>query len=127
MVTLKGLIRTMTIVKNPASILALKLKKTSKIIFSNGAVFQVTYPQFRCLRDDYGLVKKYRLQQVRDETFKITTDSYQLIGSLILMYTIDEIESGVYDYDYRDKVVLDIGGFEGDSAAFFGQKELKKL
>jgi len=128
MVTLKGLFRTVAIVKNPLVILRLKLrKKPSRVTFPTGVVFQVTWPQFCFLRDSLGLVKKYRLQQISDEVFKITTDSYQLVGSIDLMHTIAEIETGVYEYDYRDKVVLDIGGYEGDSAVFFWSKGAKKI
>jgi FkbM family methyltransferase len=118
----------MSILKNPFAILSLKLrKKPSKVTFSNGTVFQITWPQFRSLRDSYELVKKYRLQQISDEIFKITINSYQLIGSQTLMHTMEEMGSGVYEYNYQDKVVLDIGGFEGDSAVFFWSKGAKKI
>ncbi|MDR0493373.1 MAG: FkbM family methyltransferase [Nitrososphaerota archaeon] len=128
MVTVAGLIRTVVIVKNPFAILALRLrKKPVKVTFSNGAVFQITWPQFRSLRDNYELVKKYNLQQISEDIFKITTGSYQLVGSRVMMYTIDEMEAGSYGYDYRGKVVLDIGGFEGDSAAFFWSRGAKKI
>jgi FkbM family methyltransferase len=43
------------------------------------------------------------------------------------MCILDEIESGIYDYNYQGKVVLDIGGFEGDSAAFFWAMGAKKV
>jgi FkbM family methyltransferase len=128
MVTLKGLFRTLSIVKNPLVILRLKLrKKPYRVVFSNGVVFQVTWTQLRFLRDNFNLVKKYHLQQIDDEVFKITTDSYQLIGSIDLMCTMAEIETGIYKYDYQDKVVLDIGGYEGDSALFFWLNGAKKI
>ena len=114
MVTLKGLTRTLTIVKNPFSAILLKFRnKRTNITFSNGSIFLVTWSQFRFLRDHYDLVKKYNLK-----TFKITTDRYQLIGSQILIGTLNEIESGIYDCDCKGKVVLDIGGFEGESAVY---------
>ena len=127
MITLKGLIRTLSLVRNPYAIMSLKIKKRAKVTFSNGVEFQITWTQFRFLRDNYDLVKKYNLKQVNNETFKIHTDRFQLVGSQVLMCTLDEIESGVYDYDYRGKVVLDIGGFEGDSAVFFWAKGAKKI
>ncbi len=98
-----------------------------EVIFSNGARFQVTWPQFRFLRDNYELVKKYRLEQVDTETFQIHADKFRLVGSQVLMCILDEIESGIYDYDYREKVVLDVGGFEGESAAFFWAMGAKKV
>jgi len=127
MVTLKGLIKTVSIVKNPITILNMKLKKSVKVTFPNGSVFQTTYSQFVILRDNYELIKKYHLQQINDKTFKVTTDNYHLIGSFTVMYIVDEIETGVYEYDYRNKVVLDIGGFEGESAVFFWSKGAKRV
>jgi FkbM family methyltransferase len=128
MVTVKGLIRTVSIVKNPFAILNMKLrKKVVKVTFSDGSTFQLNWPQFRSFRDNYEIVKKYRLQQINNETFKITTDNYQLIGSFILMYILDEIETGVYEYNYKDKIVLDVGGFEGESAVFFWSRGAKKI
>jgi len=119
MVTIKGLIRTLTIVKNPFSAILLKFtNKRTKITFSHGSRFIVTWSQFRFLRDNYELVKKYHLQQIDFNTFKIITDRFQLIGSQVLICTLDEIESGIYDCDCKGKVVLDIGGFEGDSAVY---------
>jgi FkbM family methyltransferase len=128
MVTLIGLARTLTVAKNPHAVLILKLtKKRKKITFANGFKFRLTYQQFLFLRDHYKLVKKYNLQQINDETFKIHTDHFQFVGSLNLISIIDEMESGVYDYDCRGKVVLDIGGFEGDSAVFLWGMGAKKI
>ncbi|MGD0407177.1 MAG: FkbM family methyltransferase [Candidatus Bathyarchaeia archaeon] len=128
MVTLSGLAGTLSVAKNPHTALALKLtKKRKKITFANGSEFRLTWQQFRFLRDHYKLVEKYNLQQIDDETFKIHTDRFQFVGSLILMCLVDEMESGIYDYDYRGKVVLDIGGFEGDSAVYFWGMGAKKV
>jgi len=128
MVTIKGLARTFTTIKNPHSAIFAKLtNKPTKITFFNGSRFLITWPQFRFLRDHYNLVKKYNLQQIDAETFKINTESFQLIGSQVLICTLDEIESGTYDYDCQGKVVLDIGGFEGDSAVFFWAMGAKKV
>jgi FkbM family methyltransferase len=128
MVTIKGIVRTLSIVKNPFAIVTLKLsKKPSKITFPNGEVFRVTWSQFRSLRDCYAIVKNCQIQQISDYTFKITTDNYQLIGSRALIDIVFEMESGAYEYDYQDKVVLDIGGFEGETATFFWSKGAKKI
>lgn len=128
MVTVKGVIQTLTVVKNPHSILWSKLtKKPVRVTFSNGAKFSVTWSQFRFLREHYELVKRYKLEQVDDRTFKIHTKNGQLVGSQVLMCILDEIESGVYEYDYKNKVVLDVGAFEGESAVFFWGKGAKKI
>jgi FkbM family methyltransferase len=130
MINAKNLIRTLSIIKNPVVILNLKLRrKEAKITFPNGAIFQVNWQYFCFLRGGYyELIKKgYHIQQISNETFKITTNKYQIVGSLALMCIINELESGVYEYDYRNKIVLDIGGFEGESALFFWSKGAKKI
>ncbi|MDR1992509.1 MAG: FkbM family methyltransferase [Nitrososphaerota archaeon] len=128
MVTIKGLFQTLAIVKNPSTIWSLKTnKKPSKVTFPNGIVFQVTWPEFRSLRDSYEFIKKCQIQQINDTTFKITTNNYQLIGSHLLLCILAEMESGAYDYDYQNKIVLDIGGFQGESAAYFWSKGAKKI
>jgi FkbM family methyltransferase len=128
MVTFRGLTRTLTVTKNPFSIVVMKLtKKRAKVTFANGAQMQLTWPQFRFLRDHYEQVKKYNITQVDDQTFKIQTERYQLVGSINLMCLLDEIESGIYDYDCHGKVVLDVGGFEGESAVFFWAMGAEKV
>jgi len=128
MVTIKGLIRTVSIVKNPFTLLNMKLRGKSAKVTLNGAVFQVTLPQLFILKDNYDLVKKWQIQQINDETFKVTTDNYQLVGSHNLVDIVIEMELGkIYDYDYQDKIVLDIGGFQGETAAFFWSKGAKKI
>jgi FkbM family methyltransferase len=127
MVTLKGLTRTLKVTRSPFTIIMLKLKKRSKVTFANGSQFMLSWSQFRFLRDNYTLAKKYNVTQAGDQTFKIQTPRYQLVGSINLMCLVDEIESGIYDYDYHGKVVLDVGGFEGESAAFFWAMGAKKV
>jgi len=102
-------------------------KKSSKITFPNGDVFQVTWSQFRSFRDCYTFVKNCHIQQINDNTFKITTDAYQLVGCRVLIDVVTEMESGFYGYDYQGKVVLDVGGFEGESAVFFWSRGAKKV
>ncbi len=128
MVTLKGIIDTFKVVKNPSGALFSKFtKKRQKMTFTNGTEFKITWPQFRFLRDNYALVKKYNLKQVNNETFKIQTDRFQLVGSLVMICIFDEIESGIYNYNCNGKVVLDVGGFEGESAVFFWSKGARKV
>jgi len=73
------------------------------------------------------IVKKYNLQQIDFETFKIITDRFQLVGSQVLICISDEIDSGIYDCDCRGKVVLVVGGFEGDSAVYFWAMGARKV
>ena len=128
MATLKGIISTFKVAKNPFRIIIAKFTgKRKEISLVNGTKFQITWPQFRFLRDHYSLVEKYNLQQVSDESFKMYADGYQMVGSLVLVCTWEEIQTGIYDYDFKNKVVLDIGGFEGESAVYFWAKGAKKV
>jgi FkbM family methyltransferase len=128
LVTISGLIKTIRVVKNPQAVFIAKITKNMmKITFKNGTKARITLRQFCFFRDHFSLVEKYKLQQVSEDTFRIQTDSIQLIGSQVLMCIIDEIESGIYNYDCCGKVVLDIGGFEGESAAYFWSKGAKKV
>ena len=40
---------------------------------------------------------------------------------------LQELRRGDYEYNYKGKVVLDVGGFEGESAAYFWSKGAKKI
>jgi FkbM family methyltransferase len=44
-----------------------------------------------------------------------------------MLLCIQELRTGEYECDCKDKVVLDVGGFEGESAAYFWIKGAKKI
>ena len=44
-----------------------------------------------------------------------------------MLVCIQEQMTGEYECDCRGKVVLDVGGFEGESAVYFWQKGAKKI
>lgn len=120
MVSLKGLVRTLAVTKNPHAALIARLTGKRRVItFANGTKFRLTWRQFTLLRDSYELMQKYHLEQVDDETFKFSNGRFTFVGSPVLMYLVAEQDAGVYDCDCRGKVVLDIGGFQGESAVFF--------
>lgn len=120
MATLRGLVRTLTITKNPWAALTARLTGKSKLItFADGSKFKLTWRQFRYLRDRYEMMRKYHMEQVDEETFKISNGRFVFVGTPVLMYIVSEMESGVYDCDCKNKVVLDVGAFQGESAVFF--------
>lgn len=128
MVTLEGLNRTLRVTKNPYSLVWAKItNKRIKATFSNGSRFEVTWSQFRFLRDNYELVKKYNVEQVDDITIKIHVGNSQIVGPPELLLIVDEIESGIYNYVVKSKVVLDIGGYKGETAVFFWESGAKKV
>jgi FkbM family methyltransferase len=162
MVTFIGVIKTLTTVRNPLYCLPYKGKR--RIKFNNGLELNLTFPQFRDIRDGYSALKKFTINQVGDDSFeadfksfKITTNAGTicLIAYLLTHFKIHRLENGKfqvegegfklegnidilaiakeqfvygeYKGDYTDKVVLDIGGFQGESAVYFWHAGAKKL
>jgi FkbM family methyltransferase len=73
------------------------------------------------------LLQKYQIEQLEDNLFRIKNDKVQLTGSDGILYSLFEIETGVYDCDCQGKVVLDVGGFEGESAVYFSSLGASKV
>jgi FkbM family methyltransferase len=59
--------------------------------------------------------------------YHLKNPKMELYGSLSILYCIQEIRRGDYKYDYNGKVVLDVGGFEGESATYFWSLGAKKV
>ncbi len=59
--------------------------------------------------------------------FHLKNEKLELFGSSAMLVCIHELRTGEYECDYKDKVVLDIGGFEGESAVYFWLKGAKKV
>jgi len=128
MVTFSGLTRTMQTTMNPYSCLLLKFSDGRKTVrFKNGSTMKLTWSQFRTFRDSYSLVQKYRVEQVADEVFRVHGDGFELVGSMTMLFTVDELSGGEYNWDCKEKVVLDVGGFEGESAVLFSRMGAKKI
>jgi FkbM family methyltransferase len=65
---------------------------------------------------------------VSGNTYRLKTDTLDLIGPKeILQVQLYECQEGLYEYDYSGKTVLDIGGFCGETAAYFSSKKAKKV
>ncbi len=163
-VTLRGITRMFQTVKQPYRVVFLKFRKTPIwVTFQNGCKLKLTWPQFRHIRDNYPLLKNYVIEQPSAEIFRLKSDKFTFIGSLLIaclvvqlrqkydieqlekdvfdvkrgnmelvgsagiLYTVREFGEGEYDCDCQGKVVLDIGGFEGESAVFFSFMGAKKV
>jgi FkbM family methyltransferase len=73
---------------------------------------------------------KFSVEQTDDGLFKVTGDGFQLIGSQVtsgLIFLVNEYLNGDYKCDCTGKVVLDIGGFQGETAVFFKLLGAKKV
>ncbi len=167
MVTLTGLIRTLTVTSKPLDCLPYPGRK--KILFRNGSAMNLTFSQFRDARDNFSFLRKYRIKQVADDLFEadfdgftmaadlkivcrvcefadfFKTKNYQIItinnddiftikgnnlrleGTFGILEIFRELISGEYEADFKDKIILDIGGFQGESAVYFGALGAKKV
>lgn len=128
MVTFSGLVRTLVVTKNPATALISKVtKKKAEITFKNGNKLHLTWRQFTFFRDHYEIMRQYQVENVDDASFRIKTKKFEFVGSPIIMCLAYELESGNYDCDCQGKVVLDVGGFQGESAVFFSGMGANKV
>ena len=165
MVTFGGLTRTFQVTKNPLPAISLMLGsgKHKTVTFKNGFKFQLTWQQFRTLRDNYSLINKFAISQVKDDlfkienneskvtcncslipvvcglmqkytvtqeddnSFKVSGDNFEIVGDSAMLLVVQEQETGEYIFDYRGKVVLDVGGYQGESAVFFARQGASKV
>jgi FkbM family methyltransferase len=167
MVSLTRLTRTITTTKNfPTILLSRQNSKRVPTKFRNGFTFDLTWSQFVLLRDNYSAMKRFSVQQVTDdlfrinndkldytgsihdislilkvksicqieqiekETFRIKNDQFDLVGSYVssgLFFLVNEFLKGDYACNCYDKIVLDVGGFQGETAVFFSLIGAKKV
>lgn len=67
------------------------------------------------------------VEQKNHGTFRLSGGSFILVGSPEMLVAVKELFSGMYDCDCHGKTVLDIGGFEGESAVYFSSLGAKKV
>jgi FkbM family methyltransferase len=161
MVTIKGLVRTLAVSPQPLNCLPYQNRKT--VSLRNGWKFNITFPQFREIRDSYAAIKKFELKQLGDDlfeadygSFKITDnlrmvctyaemmhryeltklgdnsfrmkgDNFTLEGSSLMLFIWRELISDAYKADYKNKTVLDIGGYQGETAVYYWISGAKKV
>lgn len=75
----------------------------------------------------FDLMRDFGIQQEKEGTFHLKNEKLELTGSLGMLYCIQELKTGEYECDCKDKIILDVGGFEGESAAYFWSKGAKKI
>jgi FkbM family methyltransferase len=63
-----------------------------------------------------------------DGVFDVKSDGVCFVGPVdsLESYFL-ECERGLYDYEYKNKTVLDVGGFCGETAVFFASRGAKKI
>lgn len=74
----------------------------------------------------FDLLQDFGIQQ-ENELFQVKNEKLELFGSLSMLICLQELRTGEYYCDCKNKVVLDVGGFEGESAAYFWANGAKKI
>jgi FkbM family methyltransferase len=59
------------------------------------------------------------IHQSGRDLFEVECKNFNLTGSWEVLRVLDELALGVYDCDCAGKTVLDVGGFQGESAVIF--------
>jgi FkbM family methyltransferase len=161
MVTIRGLVRTLFVSSQPLNCLPYQNRKI--VNFRNGWKFNITFPQFREIRDTYTAIKRYDLKQLGDDLFEVNFvsfketdnlrmvctyadmmnrydltklannsfrmkgDKFTLEGSSLMLFIWRELISDAYKANYKNKVVLDIGGYQGETAVYYWICGAKKV
>jgi FkbM family methyltransferase len=73
------------------------------------------------------LMKKYQIERIANDEFRIKNRDIELIGSSDMLNCVNEQDCGEYACNCQGKTVLDVGGFQGESAVFFSKMGAKKI
>lgn len=112
--------------------ISLNFKKKSNIIFKNGFIFRnFRKKNWRYLHFYLIVFKnKIKVENVGDKIIaKVNSFNLKLLDSINGIYQIKEVfVQNSYDkFDYTNKVIIDIGGYIGDTALYFISKGAKKV
>lgn len=91
-------------------------ERTMSITFRNGSTFTLNYQQYRAAR--LVLASGCVLERT-DSLFLIKKGGLKVMGPLELMGYVGEPFEEMYGCEYRNKTVLDVGGFIGETAVQF--------
>jgi FkbM family methyltransferase len=72
-------------------------------------------------------MRRFKVENIDENSFRIKRKDFELVGSPGICLVMSELESGNYDCDCHGKVVLDVGGFQGESAVFFSKMGANKV
>jgi FkbM family methyltransferase len=67
------------------------------------------------------------VHQLGEDLFDVKGENFRFTGSKELIYVLQEQSLGVYHCDCEGETVLDIGGFQGESAVLFSAMGAKKV
>jgi len=167
MVSLTRLFRTIKTTENfYTALLSRQSGERVPIKFRSGVKFNLTWSQFVLFRDNHNAMRKFLIQQIDEdwfricnanldyagsayeisfilkvsqnclieqigkEDFKVKNEKFELVGSYVssgLLLLVIEYLNGDYACDCNGKIVLDVGGFQGETAVFFSLMGAKKI
>lgn len=117
MVKLKSLFLTLKTTSNFWVTLTLRNSyERKRITFRNGCKLDLSWPEYTIVRDI--LSKGYTVEHF-DELLCFKKGEIQIVGPLSLVGVLNESLDELYSLDCRNKVVLDVGAFIGETAVFF--------
>ncbi len=125
MVSLQTLLSTLKTTSNFWIIPSLRWSGSKKkVSFRNGFKMELKWSDYRIFRDI--LSNGYSIEPYGD-IFCFTKNNMKIVGKLPEVSVLAEDTDDFYSVDFRDKVVLDVGGFIGDTAVFFSAMGAKKV
>lgn len=121
-----SLIKTLKTTRNFWDALTLIRSKGRKtIIFRDGSIFRLTWFEYWNIRDCISTGCK--VEKVGEDLFRIRDEKLNILGSLPMLTSFSQQQLGIYACDCFNKVVLDIGGYQGETAVFFSRMGAKKV
>lgn len=127
MTMLRGLTEAITTTRNFWEVFIMKLiQRKRRIVFRNGTPIELHLDEYLLL--SHAFAKGYSVEQEKEGLFSIGKGKSKIVGSLqaIEIYA-KECIGEIIKCDYKNKVVLDIGGFYGETAVFFSSQGAKKV
>lgn len=126
MFTLTGLFKTLKTTRNPWNALVLSYSKQRKLIsFWNGSKIWLNWFEYQTVRTM--IMEGYKVRQIGDDLVNIKGDQTNLLGTLEMLNVLQDVTNGTYNCDCKNKIVLDVGGFQGESAVLFSKMGAKKV
>jgi FkbM family methyltransferase len=129
-----------------------KIKKTDTgcVVKKGNFIYQTKYPvtarplfefllklnsqnwTIKQTQTQYNLYKNgavYTVEQTGDDLFEVTSEKIHFVGPIesCRAYFDECLEGKLYENIYQGKVVLDVGGFCGETAAFFSSQGAEKI
>jgi FkbM family methyltransferase len=99
-------------------------------------LFRLHGPKFDIVTDPLGVIllanaatdaSITRIDQINTDLFEISWEHYKVYGSIAVLTVFQELQLGFFDCSFQNKIVLDIGGFQGETAVLFFAMGAKKV